>query len=230
MDWDSRRFETVLVNKPPGFVSGDPVLTEKRGKYSKKIQFSDTNRVGRGYQSVHTLINEGTYYGGKWSEGVDDHLVKMVTGFKNGKGLSADFEAVAAADCFNCGGGAPCVELADGADARVWLDKQLHRKQQARGSQPAKEATGGRRRLLVVCFRERPAFQHQRAPRVRSQGAIRVLVWRDDGHPCVGRTRRHGRAAADEACGARVCRPHFDDPLHWLGSAGDRLGAVAVTR
>jgi hypothetical protein len=80
-DWNARRHETIVLNKPIGYVSGTPQITTQRGSWTEKITF-DTGRTGHAYKPAIQLVHNESYYEprrGGVGERPSENLIKKVS-------------------------------------------------------------------------------------------------------------------------------------------------------
>ncbi|GMI43620.1 hypothetical protein TeGR_g12665 [Tetraparma gracilis] len=89
-DWNARRHETIVLNKPIGYVSGTPQITTQRGSWTEKITF-DTGRTGHAYKPAIQLVHNESYYEprrGGVGERPSENLIKKMLMKHKGKGLA----------------------------------------------------------------------------------------------------------------------------------------------
>ena len=88
--WSARRHETIVLNKPIGYVSGTPQFATQRGSWTSKIQFYDTGRIGHAYKPAIQLVHGESFYKSAGSDFANpsEGLVKRLLGKSKGKGLA----------------------------------------------------------------------------------------------------------------------------------------------
>ncbi|GMI10471.1 hypothetical protein TrLO_g8346 [Triparma laevis f. longispina] len=87
-NWLSRSRETIILNKPLGYVTGQPEFASKKGSWTSSIKF-DSGVVGHAYQSIMSLIHNESYYHGKTrSNPPTENLIKRLLSIDKGKGLA----------------------------------------------------------------------------------------------------------------------------------------------
>lgn len=82
LSWESRGRETIVLNKPTGYVSGLPRFAPGRGSWTQSVPLDPDAGPGaataHAYKACLNLIHENTYYhGGKtYTNPPNPHLVK----------------------------------------------------------------------------------------------------------------------------------------------------------
>ncbi|GMH96703.1 hypothetical protein TrST_g5296 [Triparma strigata] len=86
--WQSRSRETIILNKPIGYVTGQPEFAARKGSWTSSMKF-DSGVVGHAYKSIMTLVHEESYYHGKTHQNPpSSNLIKRLLSIDKGKGLA----------------------------------------------------------------------------------------------------------------------------------------------
>lgn len=88
-DWESRRRETIVINKPLGYVTGAMEPAPRRSTWTVKTGTDERGREFHAYRPLWSLVNSSSYYHGKTHEDPPtDSMVKRMMGKSDGKGMA----------------------------------------------------------------------------------------------------------------------------------------------
>ena len=94
LSWESRGRETIILNKPTGYVTGLPRFAAGRGSWTHSVPLGPSGGPGgqtaHAYKACLNLVHEDTYYhGGKsYTNPPSPHLVRRLLSKEKGKGLA----------------------------------------------------------------------------------------------------------------------------------------------
>ena len=88
-DWESRRRETIVINKPLGYVTGAMEPAPRRSTWTVKTDVDSRGREYHAYKPLFSLISGESYYHGKThEERPSEGMVKRMLAASNGKGMA----------------------------------------------------------------------------------------------------------------------------------------------